>query len=527
MTRISAHGGTDPGRERQNNEDRFLCDPENGVFAVIDGVGGQAAGELAAELALEALRARLTRKSGPPETRIQEAIALANKEIFERAKGSPRYYGMACVIAVALIEEGVLTTGHVGDARIYLFTKSDFRRISKDHSPVGVLEDRGELTEREAMRHPRRNEIFREVGTAPHTPDEEGFIDIASHPFGAGDTVLLCSDGLSDMLTTAEIRETALRFPANPQQAVDELIKRANRAGGKDNITVVLATGAGSGLPEAHQPSQAPEPARTPFFPKVFFPFLFLVTGALAGIAFAPRMLPHASPLPPVRLSARRILVLPSASTGPKTIAEAMAIARSGDTVLVSPGVYKESIHLASGVCVISLHEGQASLRPSAGNAPAVQAENVSRARLTGFSIEPEDTESFGTGMDIKDSNVTIEGVWVQKTQHVAAAVSGKSHVLFRHCRFSGNRQLTVSLGEGATAEAVNSVFLSNGDPAGGPAGAACSLFASDWNALSLVHNIFHGNARCSQLISLSKPVETHNVFLDAKSEPRKKTRKK
>ena len=168
-----AAAGSDPGRERENNEDRVLCDPERGIYAVIDGVGGESGGEIAAQTALEILQARLSRRTTDPARLIREAIALANKQIYDQSRANPALAGMAAVLTVAVVDDGRATIGHVGDSRLYLLRPGRIQKVTRDHSPVGAREDAGEIGEEEAMRHPRRNEIFRDVGSAPHQPDEE------------------------------------------------------------------------------------------------------------------------------------------------------------------------------------------------------------------------------------------------------------------------------------------------------------------------------------------------------------------
>ena len=132
---------------------------------VIDGVGGQAAGGEAAALALSMLRARLERETGPVDQRVREAIAVANNEIHRAAASRADWNGMACVLTVAVMKDGVATVGHVGDTRLYKIRDGRIEKITRDHSPVGEREDAGELSESEAMRHPRRNEVYRDVGS--------------------------------------------------------------------------------------------------------------------------------------------------------------------------------------------------------------------------------------------------------------------------------------------------------------------------------------------------------------------------
>jgi serine/threonine protein phosphatase PrpC len=144
---------------RQNNEDRWHIDPERGIFLVVDGIGGQAAGEKAADIAINLVRARLERQTGTAEDRIREGITVANNEIVRLAATNPDWHGMACVLTVAVIENGGAIVGHVGDSRLYKIRGRDIRKITHDHSPVGEREDGGEISEAEAMRHPRRNEV--------------------------------------------------------------------------------------------------------------------------------------------------------------------------------------------------------------------------------------------------------------------------------------------------------------------------------------------------------------------------------
>ena len=180
---------TDTGLLRAHNEDRYWMDDERGIFLVVDGVGGHAAGETG----------RGDRGGGDPrmtarsasrrraEQRVRAAIAAANNRIYDTARRSASdLRGMACVLTLALVEDGQITIGHVGDSRLYLIWNGAIRKLTSDHSPVGEDEDAGELTEEEAMLHPRRNEVFRDVGTRPHEAGDDGFIEIRQLPFQAG-----------------------------------------------------------------------------------------------------------------------------------------------------------------------------------------------------------------------------------------------------------------------------------------------------------------------------------------------------
>src|SRR5215470_19593025 len=182
-TRLKSAAASDVGRVRKNNEDGWHIDAERGIYLVVDGIGGQAAGEKAAEIAVDRVRARLERLTGTIEQRIREAITMANNEIFEQARSRPEWEGMACVLTVAVLENGSAVVGHVGDSRLYHLRGGRIRKITHDHSPVGEREDASEISEAEAMRHPRRNEVYRDVGSEPHAPDDADFIELVRIPF--------------------------------------------------------------------------------------------------------------------------------------------------------------------------------------------------------------------------------------------------------------------------------------------------------------------------------------------------------
>jgi PPM family protein phosphatase len=242
--RLRAAALSDTGVARTNNEDVVLCHADLGLFAVVDGVGGEVAGETGARTAADILLRRLRRREGGAlESEIREAIALANNRIFDLAGEDPRLRGMSCVLTVAVVDGERVLVGHVGDSRLYRLQRGRIEKLTRDHSPVGELEDRSELSEGEAMRHPRRNEIYRDVGTAYHRPDDGDFVDVLTAPFGSDHALLLCSDGLTDQVVSTEIRAIVERNAGEPGRAVQELVARANAAGGKDNVSVVLVEG--------------------------------------------------------------------------------------------------------------------------------------------------------------------------------------------------------------------------------------------------------------------------------------------
>jgi PPM family protein phosphatase len=234
---------SDAGRLRAENQDRAYAHDELGMFVVVDGLGGHAAGEKAAQTAIEVLRTEMANSDGDARERIRRAIAAANNRIFDEAAENETWRGMACVLTLALIEDDKVTVGHVGDSRLYLTWNGAIHKLTSDHSPVGEREDSGELTEAEAMAHPRRHEVFRDVGSRRRQPDEEDFIEVKEFLFKPDAAILLCSDGLSDLLTSSEILEVIERYNGDPAEVAHELVEEANLAGGSDNITAIFVAG--------------------------------------------------------------------------------------------------------------------------------------------------------------------------------------------------------------------------------------------------------------------------------------------
>ena len=240
---LKAAGDSHPGLQREVNEDRFHVDVSRGLFMVIDGVGGQAAGGKAADIAVTMLRTRLERETGPVDDRVREAIAIANNEIYRAARSRPEWKGMACVLTVVVVDDGRAIVGHVGDTRLYKLRGNRIEKVTNDHSPVGEREDAQEISEIEAMRHPRRNEVYRDVGSEPHQPDDPDFIDVHDIPFEPDAALLLCSDGLTDLVESSSLQQIVEQFAGQPQRVVKALIDAANAAGGKDNISAVYVEG--------------------------------------------------------------------------------------------------------------------------------------------------------------------------------------------------------------------------------------------------------------------------------------------
>jgi PPM family protein phosphatase len=224
---------TDTGRRRLRNEDAYVFEPP--LFAIADGMGGAQAGEIAAGLAAAAL------EEAGAETRgadgLSAIIAEANRRIWERSLRDPATAGMGTTVTVALVDEpaGSISFGHVGDSRAYLLRDSSLEQITTDHSLVAELVESGVLTPEEAERHPQRSAITRALGTEPAVDADVFTVDAVP-----GDLFLLCSDGLSDMLSEEEIAEAIETAGRDPEAAGQALVGGANSRGGEDNITVVL-----------------------------------------------------------------------------------------------------------------------------------------------------------------------------------------------------------------------------------------------------------------------------------------------
>lgn len=245
MKTMLLSGNTHPGMRRTENEDTYTCrqlwSPDKALLVVVDGVGGYAGGKRAAAIARESIDQYMQTPKGDTLTMLREAVIFANNRIAEERAQNPKYGEMCCVLTAAVADAtaGAAYFVHVGDTRMYRYRKGVLQKLTKDHSFVGLREDAGEITEREAMSHPQRNQILREVGSAIHRIDDEDFMQYGQEELLPGDGLLLCSDGLTDMVTAKQVAEI-LATSAAINTKVNNIIALANDAGGHDNITVVL-----------------------------------------------------------------------------------------------------------------------------------------------------------------------------------------------------------------------------------------------------------------------------------------------
>jgi PPM family protein phosphatase len=228
---VEQAGRTDVGRQRSANEDDFVLAPP--FFAVADGMGGAKAGEVASAMATEVFEGE--RDSGePPEAQLARILREANRRIHDLAVSDESHRGMGTTLTAAKVTDDEISLAHVGDSRAYRMRDGELEQLTKDHSLVAELERSGQITAEAAEHHPQRSIITRALG-----PEPDVEVDTYTLAGREDDVFLLCSDGLTSMISDEEIG-SILRSAENLDAAADALVRAANQSGGKDNITVVL-----------------------------------------------------------------------------------------------------------------------------------------------------------------------------------------------------------------------------------------------------------------------------------------------
>jgi PPM family protein phosphatase len=241
---------SDTGRQRRSNEDRAF--DQAPLFAVADGMGGARAGEVASKIVVETFSEGLP-DAGSDEERLATAVREANRRINDLAQEDPDRAGMGTTVTAAYVGPDAVSVAHVGDSRAYRFRDGELERLTTDHSLVEELKRRGRLTEEEAEEHPQKSVITRALGPEPRVE-----VDTLTYPARPGDVYLLCSDGLTGMVSEDRIGEI-LGESASLKAAGQSLIREANERGGRDNITVVLfrlEEVAGAADPEVDRPTE-------------------------------------------------------------------------------------------------------------------------------------------------------------------------------------------------------------------------------------------------------------------------------
>jgi PPM family protein phosphatase len=233
-----------PGRVRSENQDRWFANVDDGIYLVADGIASNPEGGLAANIIVETLPSLITQKlqnfSGNfSEFPLQHILAELSDRLYQQTQHQPRLEGMGSTVVIALIRKFQVLISHLGDSRAYLWQHKTLQQLTQDHCLAKLLLDRNVLSEQEAAHHPSRHQLTRYVGmTEPAQPDLQ-CLELQS-----GDQILLCSDGLTNMLNHDQIL-TILSEQASPQVACHRFIEWANALGGKDNITCVIISAKG------------------------------------------------------------------------------------------------------------------------------------------------------------------------------------------------------------------------------------------------------------------------------------------
>lgn len=239
MTRIEFVGLTDVGLVRTNNEDAYLINPAANYCLVADGMGGAAAGETASLIFSQTVDEIFADNNAANEReaveRVQKSFRLANDRILAHVAQNPQHEGMGCTAELLAFTPTGFVIGHMGDSRTYRLRQGSFKQLTKDHSLVQDQLDQGLITEEQARSHSMRNVILRAVGVRPSPA-----LDTLRGPIYPGDLFLLCSDGLTDLVEDARIAQV-LCDDGHMQHKLTQLVDLAKQAGGKDNITAVLA----------------------------------------------------------------------------------------------------------------------------------------------------------------------------------------------------------------------------------------------------------------------------------------------
>jgi len=236
---------THTGRVREHNEDAVAFDAVAQVAVLADGMGGYAAGEVASGMATGQICARIARlKADYPKvtaldlsTELRQAVRRVNLEILRAARSNAQYAGMGATLVAVAFTGNVAVIAHAGDSRAYLLRQNRLRLLTHDHSALQEQIDMGLIRPEDAEKIGGKNLVTRALGVDPALEP-----DVAMHPMMAGDLLLLCSDGLNDMLSDARIESVVRQYAEHPAAAASQLVDDANAAGGRDNVSVILVT---------------------------------------------------------------------------------------------------------------------------------------------------------------------------------------------------------------------------------------------------------------------------------------------
>lgn len=427
----------DQGMVRPNLEDRVLVVPDdspvekNGVFLVVDGVGGHAAGEVAAQIAKDTFQEYLhPTGDAPTEQRIQKAVRTTIERIREQARNNQAYGGMACVLTVAVLDEPHLIVGHIGDTRLYVGTvnpetgQTKLEQQTDDHTITGVLLKTEHITAEEARTHPQRNKILRLLGLEDPPENDDDLLDILHLTLNPDQLFLLCSDGLTDELHPDTIAEILHAHAGDPDKAAKILIDKANEAGGHDNLTVIVVTGEHYATTVERQArSKAPEPKSTNGGSRAGL-LLSGLLGLLIGGALAHMFLPNrASPPVPPPNPGPHLMLAPTTDV----LRQQLRKAQPGDVIRLAPGHYIGSFSIPPGVTLLSESLdslNRATLLPGAADSVVVSIRAPGPVRrLIGLRILATDTTTYG--LYIQDAAADLVHLHIEGFQKAGLLADG------------------------------------------------------------------------------------------------------
>jgi serine/threonine protein phosphatase PrpC len=520
-----AGSATDAGLQRNINEDRVFVDDTRGIFMVVDGLGGHAAGETAAETAVTVIEREFRAPQAINEERIANAITAANNEIYALAGANPAWRGMACVLTLAVASGDQFLVGHVGDSRLYVYWNGKLQKITSDHSPVGELEDGGALSEEQAMHHPRRNEVFRDVGSYPHSPDDPRFIELKRFRFRPDAALLLCSDGLSDLVISAEMIQIMERYDGDATRIAQLLVEAANTAGGRDNISVIFVPGPeflgteSASLSDGrsrHGTTRMRSSAKTSrgLLRNLSLVLAGMLIGGLGLWRFSsflsgktePNVETAAAPHTP-----QEIAVDAADSLG---IEKALASALPGDTIVVPPGDYLGPLLLKDRVSIVAQSSHHVIVRsdPSAvsDTGIAIVARGIKEGRIKGLHLTGDDTHPLRIGLLIADSSIEAEDIEISGAQDAGLRTEGDSRPLVLGGNFHANSGPGVVVRGESAPRLVGNRIVENGRVTGAPkAGIEIDNDAHP----SLLHNeILQNGLPATFPLALDEEIRTGNT---------------
>jgi protein phosphatase len=248
--KILSRAISDVGRKRKGNEDSLFVNDEQRLYVVADGMGGHAAGEVASRIAVDAINEFVCATAGDEEitwpfgldenisydgNRLKTAVRFANRKVIEATRERAEYEGMATTVAAVLVDGDTANVAHVGDSRVYLYREAALTLLTSDHSWVMEQLQNGTLSADQARHHPFRNVVTRALGGRTDLA-----VDMQAHKMRDGDLLLMCSDGLTNMLADDEIAEVVREAQGDVERATQGLVAEANARGGEDNITVLV-----------------------------------------------------------------------------------------------------------------------------------------------------------------------------------------------------------------------------------------------------------------------------------------------